>query len=52
MTKNDTGEFELPIDSAKAEVLCSNADVKIKIKDGKAVATFSKPRAYAFVKLK
>ena len=52
VTKNDTGEFELPIDSAKAEVLCSNADVKIKIKDGKAVATFSKPRAYAFVKLK
>ena len=51
MTDKETFAFELPIKSAKAKVLYSNADVKVKIKDGRATATFSRPRSYAFIKL-
>ena len=43
--------FTLPVDKADAEVLYSNADVKVKIENGVAIAEFSKPRAYAFIKL-
>jgi hypothetical protein len=52
MSEKESAEVALPIDSAEAEVLYSNAEVKVEIKNKKAFATFSKPRAYAFIKLK
>ena len=51
-TERDTAVFTLPVDTAKAEVIYSNAEVDVKIENGVAVAKFSKPRAYAFIKLK
>ena len=48
----DSAIFTIPAKNAEAEVLYSNADVKVKIEDGVVSAKFSKPRAYAFVKLK
>jgi hypothetical protein len=50
-TDRDTATFTLPVETANAEVLYSNTDVNIKIENGVATAEFSKPRAYAFVKL-
>jgi len=52
MNDKETGTFELPIESAQTEILCSNADVSVTVENGVARATFSKPHAYAFVKLK
>ena len=51
-TDRDTAELEIPAEKCKAEVLCSNAKVKVKIANKKATVFFSKPRAYAFIKLK
>jgi hypothetical protein len=50
-TDRDTATFTLPVESANAEVLYSNTDVSVKIEGGVATAEFSKPRAYAFIKL-
>lgn len=50
-TDRAVATFTLPVESATAEVLYSNADAQIKIENGVAMAEFSKPRAYAFVKL-
>jgi hypothetical protein len=50
-TDRAVATFTLPVESATAEVLYSNADAQIKIENGVATAEFSKPRAYAFVKL-
>ena len=50
-TDRAAATFTLPVESATAEVLYSNADVGVKIESGVATAEFSKPRAYAFVKL-
>ena len=51
-TDRETGVFNIPVEKCKAEVLCSNGDVKVKIAGGQATVKFSKPRAYAFIKLK
>ena len=51
-TDIDTGIFNIPVEKCKAEILCSNADVKVKVEDGHATVKLSKPRAYAFIKLK
>ena len=48
----DTAVFNIPAKSAVAEVLYSNADVDVKIEGGVVTAKLSKPRAYAFIKLK
>ena len=50
-TDRDTAIFTIPAESAEAEILYSNADVSVKIENGVVTAKFSKPRAYAFVKL-
>ncbi|MBR2353083.1 MAG: alpha-galactosidase [Clostridia bacterium] len=52
VTDENCGSFKLPIRAGKAETLASNADVTVTVKDGFAVATFSKPRSYAFIKIK
>ena len=51
-TDRDTGVFEIPVGSCEAEVLCSNAEAKVELENGYAKVTLSKPRAYAFIKLK
>ncbi|MBQ8415943.1 MAG: alpha-galactosidase, partial [Clostridia bacterium] len=51
VTDRDTATISLPVDTAKAQVLISNADVSVSVENGVARATFSKPRSYAFVKL-
>ena len=50
-TERAVSTFTLPVESATAEVLYSNADAQVKIENGVATAEFSKPRAYAFIKL-
>lgn len=40
-----------PIKEADTQILASNTDVFVKIKDGLIYAEFKKPRSYAFVKL-
>ena len=51
-TDRDTAVFEIPAEKCDAEIICSNADVEVKVENGKATVSFSKPRAYAFIKLK
>ncbi len=50
-TEHDSYTFELPYAYAGAELLASNADVSLESKGKSISATFSKPRAYAFMKL-
>ena len=47
----ENAKFTLPVEKADATVLYSNADVSLTVENGVATAKFSKPRAYAFVKL-
>lgn len=51
-TSKDTVHMALPIDECESEVLMSNADVSVSVKDGYVNAIFSRDRAYAFIKLK
>ena len=48
---SEIAKFMLPVDKADAKILYSNADVSVTIENGVAIAKFSKPRAYAFIKL-
>ena len=48
---SEIAKFTLPVEKADAKVLYSNADVSLTIEKGVATAKFSKPRAYAFIKL-
>ena len=50
--EKSTGVFFIPSEGTSAEVLLSNADVKVQLDSGVLKAEFSKQRAYAFVKLK
>ena len=50
--EKNVGIFTLPSEKTGAEVLLSNADVKVQLDSGVLKAEFSKQRAYAFVKLK
>ena len=51
VTDRDTAQIPVPVKSCNAEVLISNADVKVKVEDGFVKASFSKDKAYAFIKL-
>jgi hypothetical protein len=51
VTFSDNGVYVMPNDIKNAEVLLSNADVSLQYVGNALSATFSKPRAYAFIKL-
>ena len=51
VTKSDHAIFNIPVSTAKAEILASNTDVNIEIQNGIAAVKFAKPRGYAFIKL-
>lgn len=50
-TERDEMEIKLKEMPGKVELLCSNADVRTEAKEGALKISFSKPRAYAFLKL-
>ena len=51
VTFSDNGVYVMPNDIKNAEVLLSNADVSLQYVGNALSTTFSKPRAYAFIKL-
>ncbi len=52
VTEKDSTEISIPVECANVEVLASNADVEVGIKEGFIKASFSKPRSYVFLKIK
>ena len=51
VTAGDTAVITAPVKACQAEILASNADVKAEVTDGAVRVTFSKQRAYAFIKI-
>jgi hypothetical protein len=50
-TDRDSAEIDLPVGDLNTEVLSSNGNVNVEIRNGRAYASFDAPRTYAFIKL-
>ena len=52
VTKNESAVIPLEIDAADIEIIATNAECNIKVRDGSVEVNMSKPRSYAFIKIK
>lgn len=52
VTECDTGVFILPVKESECEILATNTDASVSVKNGSVAVTLAAPRSYVFLKLK
>ena len=52
VTECDTGVFTVPAKESECEILATNTDASVSVKNGSVAVTLAAPRSYVFLKLK